>query len=56
VIDTRQYLSKPSASMLDLNSIHLDFVAQEQGYQTVGEPKSDRPLRNKHSLFLRGLI
>jgi FdhE protein len=41
VIDTRQYLSKPSASMLDLNTIHLDFVAQEQGYQAVGEPKSE---------------
>jgi FdhE protein len=39
VIDTRQYLSKPSAAMLDLNTIHLDFVAQEQGYQAVGEIK-----------------
>lgn len=39
VIDTRQYLSKPSAAMLDLNTIHLDFVAQEQGYQAVGEVK-----------------
>jgi FdhE protein len=39
VIDTRQYLSKPSSAMLDLNSIHLDFVAQEQGYQAVGEVK-----------------
>ncbi|WP_419954951.1 formate dehydrogenase accessory protein FdhE [Neobacillus niacini] len=39
VIDTRQYLSKPSASMLDLNTIHLDFVAQEQGYQAVGQIK-----------------
>ncbi|MEH7180747.1 formate dehydrogenase accessory protein FdhE [Neobacillus vireti] len=39
VIDTRQYLSKPSAAMLDLNSIHLDFVAQEQGYQAVGQMK-----------------
>lgn len=37
VIDTRQYLSKPSAAMLDLNTIHLDFVAQEQGYHAVGE-------------------
>lgn len=39
VIDTRQYLSKPSAAMLDLNTIHLDFVAQENGYQAVGEKK-----------------
>ncbi|WP_456153863.1 formate dehydrogenase accessory protein FdhE [Neobacillus driksii] len=39
VIDTRQYLSKPSPAMLDLNTIHLDFVAQEQGYQVVGEIK-----------------
>ena len=39
VIDTRQYLSKPSSAILDLNTIHLDFVAQEQGYQAVGETK-----------------
>lgn len=39
VIDTRQYLSKPSAAMLDLNTIHLDFVAQEHGYQAIGEKK-----------------
>ncbi|WHY00636.1 formate dehydrogenase accessory protein FdhE [Neobacillus sp. DY30] len=41
VIDTRQYLSKPSAALLDLNSIHLDFVAQEHGYQAVGDEKSE---------------
>ncbi|MEH7251477.1 formate dehydrogenase accessory protein FdhE [Neobacillus niacini] len=40
VIDIRQYLNKPSAAMLDLNTIHLDFVAQEQGYQAVGVMKS----------------
>lgn len=39
VIDTRQYLSKPTAAMLDLNTIHLDFVAQENGYQAVGKEK-----------------
>jgi FdhE protein len=44
VIDTRQYLSKPSPAMLDLNTIHLDFVAQEQGYQAIGEPKSGSAL------------
>ena len=37
MIDTRQYITKPSAALLDLNSIHLDFVAQENGYQAVGE-------------------
>ncbi len=39
IIDIRQYISKPSAAMLDLNSIHLDFVAQENGYHAVGEKK-----------------
>jgi FdhE protein len=39
VIDTRQYLQKPTAAMLDLETIHLDFIAQEHGYQTVGEVK-----------------
>lgn len=39
VIDTRQYLSKPSAAQLDLTTIHLDFIAQENGYQAVGEKK-----------------
>ncbi len=37
VIDTRQYLAKPTAAMLDLNTIHLDFIAQENGYQAWGE-------------------
>jgi len=36
IIDTRQYITKPSAALLDLNSIHLDFVAQENGYNAVG--------------------
>ncbi|MCL6573110.1 MAG: formate dehydrogenase accessory protein FdhE [Bacillus sp. (in: Bacteria)] len=39
IIDTRQYIEKPSAALLDLNSIHLDFVAQENGYSAVGEKK-----------------
>ncbi|MEH7353716.1 formate dehydrogenase accessory protein FdhE [Neobacillus drentensis] len=39
IIDTRQYITKPSAALLDLNSIHLDFVAQENGYNSVGEKK-----------------
>jgi FdhE protein len=39
IIDTRQYIDKPSAALLDLNSIHLDFVAQENGYDAVGEKK-----------------
>ncbi|OCA82333.1 formate dehydrogenase [Bacillus sp. FJAT-27225] len=36
IIDTRQYIEKPSPAMLDLNSIHLDFIAQEHGYYTGG--------------------
>ncbi|MDR7239286.1 formate dehydrogenase accessory protein FdhE [Neobacillus drentensis] len=39
IIDTRQYIEKPSAALLDLNSIHLDFVAQENGYNAVGVKK-----------------
>lgn len=39
VIDTRQYISKPKASMLDLTTIHLDFVAQDHGYQAIGDNK-----------------
>ena len=39
IIDTRQYIEKPSAALLDLNSIHLDYVAQDNGYQAVGEEK-----------------
>jgi FdhE protein len=39
IIDTRQYISQPSAALLDLNSIHLDFVAQENSYNAVGEKK-----------------
>ncbi|WP_040206838.1 formate dehydrogenase accessory protein FdhE [Neobacillus jeddahensis] len=39
IIDTRQYITKPSAALLDLKSIHLDFVAQEHGYNAVGEKK-----------------
>ncbi|WP_223595233.1 formate dehydrogenase accessory protein FdhE [Neobacillus bataviensis] len=41
IIDTRQYIEKPSAAMLDLNSIHLDFIAQENGYHAVGELKKE---------------
>jgi len=35
VIDTRQFISKPSSAILDLNTIHLDFIAQENGYKAV---------------------
>jgi FdhE protein len=41
IIDTRQYITKPSAALLDLNSIHLDFVAQENGYSAVGGKKEN---------------
>lgn len=37
IIDTRQHLSKPSAQMLDLTTIHLDYIAQEKGYKGMGE-------------------
>ncbi|MEH7155427.1 formate dehydrogenase accessory protein FdhE [Neobacillus drentensis] len=37
IIDIRQYIEKPSAALLDLNSIHLDYVAQDNGYHAVGE-------------------
>ncbi|SEN45538.1 FdhE protein [Mesobacillus persicus] len=40
VIDTRQFISKPSSAILDLNTIHLDFVAQENGY-TVSARESE---------------
>jgi FdhE protein len=39
IIDTRQYIIKPTSAMLDLNTIHLDFVAQENGYRAAGEVK-----------------
>jgi FdhE protein len=39
IIDTRQYIEKPSAALLDLKSIHLDFVAQDNSYTAVGEKK-----------------
>lgn len=35
VVDTRQFISKPSSAMLDFNTIHLDYVAQENGYNTA---------------------
>jgi FdhE protein len=41
IIDTRQYIEKPSAGMLDLKTIHLDFIAQENGYQAVGQKKQN---------------
>lgn len=36
VIDIRQYISKPSAAMLDLTTLHLDFVAQDRGFKAGG--------------------
>ncbi|WP_071461449.1 formate dehydrogenase accessory protein FdhE [Bacillus massilinigeriensis] len=36
VIDTRQFISKPSSAMLDLTTIHLDYIAQENGYVAAG--------------------
>jgi FdhE protein len=40
LIDTRQYLVQPEAGMLDLTTIHLDFVAQEHGYLAAVEAKA----------------
>ena len=39
IIDTRQYITKPSPALLDVNSIHLDIIAQDHGYFAVGEKK-----------------
>lgn len=39
VIDARQYIVKPTPAILDLQTIHLDFVAQENGYRAAGEIK-----------------
>ncbi|WP_394237611.1 formate dehydrogenase accessory protein FdhE [Niallia oryzisoli] len=36
VIDMRKLVNVPSPNLLDLHSIHLDYIAQENGY---GEPK-----------------
>lgn len=41
IVDTRQFIKKPSASMLDLTTLHLDFVAQENGYHTSGSGKTE---------------
>lgn len=41
IVDTKQFINKPSASMLDLNTLHLDFVAQENGYHTGGSGELD---------------
>ncbi|WP_160724480.1 formate dehydrogenase accessory protein FdhE [Bacillus sp. USDA818B3_A] len=40
IIDIRQYITKPQVTLLDLNSIHLDMVAQEHGY-TCGGNKNE---------------
>ncbi|MGJ7920676.1 formate dehydrogenase accessory protein FdhE [Neobacillus sp. LXY-4] len=37
VIDTRQHISKPAITLLDLNTIHLDYIAQEKGYKVTGD-------------------
>ena len=39
VIDSRQFIAKQSPALLDLNTLHLDFVAQENGYSPVGGKK-----------------
>ncbi|WP_147535046.1 formate dehydrogenase accessory protein FdhE [Bacillus marasmi] len=43
VIDTRQHLEKPSTTLLDLKTIHLDYIAQEKGYSSTGnQPEGDK--------------
>nr|WP_308128767.1 formate dehydrogenase accessory protein FdhE [Bacillus sp. sid0103] len=37
IMDTRQYIEKPSAALLDVHSIHLDYVAQDNGYLAAAE-------------------
>ncbi|PFO07899.1 formate dehydrogenase [Bacillus sp. AFS076308] len=39
IIDTKQFITKPSVALLDLLSIHLDIVAQDNGYSPVREKK-----------------
>jgi FdhE protein len=39
IIDTRQFINKPSPALLDLKTIHLDYIAQENGYQVMGARK-----------------
>jgi FdhE protein len=39
IIDTRQFIEKPSPQLLDLKTIHLDYIAQENGYSMVGMKK-----------------
>lgn len=41
VIDTRQHLEKPSTTLLDLKTIHLDYIAQDQGYSVTGNNQAD---------------
>ncbi|WP_053368445.1 formate dehydrogenase accessory protein FdhE [Bacillus sp. FJAT-27245] len=41
IVDTRQFINKPSAAMLDLTTLHLDFVAQENGYHTGGSGETE---------------
>lgn len=41
VIDTRQHIEKPSTALLDLKTIHLDYIAQEKGYSVTGNNQAD---------------
>ncbi len=43
IIDTRKLLKKQSAFLLDVTSIHLDFVAEENGF---GEIKADDKVKS----------
>lgn len=39
IIDTRQHIEKPPPQLLDITTIHLDYIAQEHGYKGVGIKK-----------------
>lgn len=39
IIDTRQHIEKPTPQLLDITTIHLDYIAQENGYKGIGEKK-----------------
>lgn len=39
VIDVRKMIKKDSIALLDIKSIHLDFIAQENGYGMPDDTK-----------------
>jgi len=39
ILDTKQFITVPSVTLLDLYSIHLDIIAQNKGYSSIREKK-----------------